>query len=40
MEKEQIEKVFVALDNMSVSNARDIIEKYNDEVYGLSLIHI
>ena len=40
MEKEQIEKVFVALDNMSVSNARDIIEKYNDEVYGFKVNHL
>ena len=40
MEKEQIEKVFVALDNMSVSKARDIIEKYNDEVYGFKVNHL
>lgn len=40
MEKEQIEKVFVALDNMSVSKARDIIEKYNDEVHGFKVNHL
>ena len=40
MEKEQIEKVFVALDNMSATKARDIIEKYNDEVHGFKVNHL
>ena len=40
MEKEQTEKVFIALDNMSASRARNIIEKYKDKVHGFKVNHL
>jgi len=40
MNKHQTKRVFIALDNMSATKARDIIEKYKDEVYGFKVNHL